>query len=142
MKFSKYTRPTTLLRRVTMSCCKPSRQRLETKGCHTEYSSHSTSEKTLSQVQPSQLEPGLRWPDRSTTDMTDVVPSPQSEFGEPTRTQEEAIQAASICQSPFPSSRFACTISLCLALARTIADPTTCHAQSPSARTLPRPRMQ
>jgi hypothetical protein len=65
--------------------------------------------------------------------MADVVPSLQSKFGGPTRTQEEAIQAASICQLFSPSSRFACTIALCLALAGIIADPTTCHALSPSA---------
>src|SRR5258708_37233146 len=66
--------------------------------------------------------------------LADVVPSPQSKFGGPTRTQREAIQAASICRSPSSSSRFACTIALCLALAGIIADPTTCHAQSPPAR--------
>jgi len=64
--------------------------------------------------------------------MANVVPSSQSNFGGPTRTQGEAIQAASICQLPSPSSRFTCTIVLCLALAEIIADPTTCHAQSPS----------
>jgi hypothetical protein len=67
--------------------------------------------------------------------LADVIPLPQSKFGGPTRTQGEAIQAASICQSPSPSSRFACTIALCLALAGIIADPTTCRAQSRSART-------
>jgi hypothetical protein len=63
------------------------------------------------------------------------VPSPQNKFGGPKRTQGESIQAASICQSPSPSNRVACTIALCLALAGIIADPTTCHAQSPSERT-------
>jgi hypothetical protein len=67
--------------------------------------------------------------------LADVIPLPQSKFGGPTRTQGEAIQAASICQSPSPSSRFACTIALCLALAGIIADPTTCRAQSRLART-------
>jgi hypothetical protein len=67
--------------------------------------------------------------------LADVVPSPQSKFGGPTSTQGEAVLAASICQSPSHSSRFACTIALCLALVGIIADPTTCHAQSPSART-------
>jgi hypothetical protein len=46
-----------------MSCCRHSRRRLQTKGCRTKYSAHSASEKTLNQVQPSQLEPGLRWQD-------------------------------------------------------------------------------
>src|ERR1700750_1666862 len=100
MRFSRCTRQTTLQRRVTMSSCRPSRQRLKKKGCRTEYLSHSTSEKALGAVQPSQLEPGLRWLYRFATDMADVVPSPQSKFGGPTRTLGEAIQAASICQSP------------------------------------------
>jgi len=46
----------------------------------------------------------------------------------------ETIEAASICvspcQSPSPSSKFACTIALYLALAGIIADPTTYRAQS------------
>jgi hypothetical protein len=66
--------------------------------------------------------------------MANIVPSSQSNFGGPTRTQGEAIQAASICRSLSPSGRFAYTIALCLALAGIIADPTKCHAQSPSAR--------
>ena len=67
--------------------------------------------------------------------LAEDVPSLQNNFGGPKRIQGEAIQAASICQSPSLSSRVACTIALCLALAGIIADPTTCHAQSPSERT-------
>jgi hypothetical protein len=44
--------------------------------------------------------------------LAEAVPSPQRIFGGPTCTQGEAIQAASICQSPSPSSTFACTIAL------------------------------
>jgi hypothetical protein len=51
----------------------------------------------------------------------------------------EAIEAASICVSPCqslsPSSKVVCTIALYLALAGIIADPTTCRAQSRSAKT-------
>jgi porin len=65
--------------------------------------------------------------------LADVVPSPQTKFGGPTRTPGEAIQTASICQSPSLSSRVACAIALCLALAGIITDPTTCHAQSPES---------
>src|ERR1700720_534819 len=57
MRFSRYTRPATLQRRVTMSCCKPSRQRLQTKGCRTEYGSHSQVIRPLSQAPPLQLIP-------------------------------------------------------------------------------------
>ncbi len=64
--------------------------------------------------------------------LAEDVPSPQNKFGGPKRIQGQAIQAASICQSPSLSSRVACTIALCLALAGIIADPTMCHAQSPS----------
>jgi len=67
--------------------------------------------------------------------LAEHVPSPQNKFDRPWRIQGQAIQAASICQSPSLSSRVACTIALCLALAGIIADPTTCHAQSPSERT-------
>jgi porin len=40
-----------------------------------------------------------------------------------------------IFHSPSLSSRVACAIALCLALAGTIAEPTTCHAQSPTSAT-------
>jgi porin len=64
--------------------------------------------------------------------LAEDVPSPQNKFGGPKRIQREAIQAASICQSPSLSSRVAYTIAVCLVLAGIIADPTTCHAQSAS----------
>ena len=67
--------------------------------------------------------------------LADVVPSPQGKFGGPTRTQEEAIQAASSWQSPSLSCRAACRIALCIAFAGIIANPTMCHAQSPTERT-------
>jgi porin len=49
--------------------------------------------------------------------------------------QGEAIQAASICQWSSLSRKVAWTIVLCVALGGIIADPTTCHAQSPSEST-------
>ena len=49
--------------------------------------------------------------------------------------QGEAIQAASICQSPSLSRKVAWTMVLCVALGGIIAGPTTCHAQSTSEST-------
>jgi porin len=49
--------------------------------------------------------------------------------------QGEAIHAASICQWPSLARKVAWMIVLCVALGGIIADPTTCHAQSPSEPT-------
>jgi porin len=49
--------------------------------------------------------------------------------------QGEAIQGASICQSPSFSRKVAWTIVFCVALGGITADPIMCHAQSPSEST-------
>src|SRR5260370_1200280 len=56
-------------------------------------------------------------------------------FGGPVSIQGETIQAASVCESPSQSRKVAWTIVVCVALGGIIADPTTCHAQSPSEST-------
>jgi porin len=76
--------------------------------------------------------------ERSTTNSTSVgafilsaVPSiPRANVQSSTTNGESGI-----FHSPSLSSRVACAIALCLALAGIIAEPTTCHAQSPTSAT-------
>jgi hypothetical protein len=58
-----------------------------------------------------------------------------NKVGGPMSIQGEAVQAASICRSPSVSRKVAWTIVLCVTLGGIIANPATCHAQSPSEST-------
>jgi hypothetical protein len=81
---------------------------------------------------------GVDFVQENAPEHADEVFSGVTKFNPPANAGE-AIEAASIClspcQSPFPSSKFACTTALYLSLAGIIADPTTCRAQSRSVKT-------